>query len=65
MPRPQPKKTPVLEMLTMDSDLSAEDRLKLTLYEGMPTKEIDLWRGTPQDLADRLLEFMKEEGFLQ
>lgn len=58
-PRPRPKKT-----MTLDSSLSAEDRLKMLLSGGMSQKKGDLWEGTPQELARRLVDHLRREGFL-
>ena len=64
LPRPRPKRTPFLDMLTMDSGLQAEERLRLVLSGGMTETNGELWQGTPQDLANRLIEYLKGQGFL-
>ncbi|MEA5004079.1 MAG: electron transfer flavoprotein subunit beta/FixA family protein [Christensenella sp.] len=43
--------------VTIDDSLSAEDRIKMIINGGIEKKEkIDLWRGTAEALADRLME---------
>jgi electron transfer flavoprotein beta subunit len=63
-PRPKPRKTVTLDTLTSDTSLSAEDRLNLVQSYGMTQSDGDLWQGSPQELAKRVVNFIKKEGFL-
>ena len=63
-PRPRPRRSPILDVLTLDVKLSGEERLKLVLSGGMAEKNGELWQGTPQGLADRLVDFLKAQGYL-
>jgi len=64
-PRPQPKRSPFLETLTTDKNLSGEDRLQMVLAGGVTEKDGELWKGTSEELASRFVEFLKREAFLQ
>jgi len=58
-PKPRTKKS-----ISMDSSMSPEDRLKMLSTGGMTEKKGDLWQGTPEELARKLVELLKKEGFL-
>lgn len=51
LPRPRPKK-----ILTVDSSLSADERLESISSGGMQKRAGELWEGEPQELARRLAE---------
>lgn len=47
--------------VTIDDSLSAEERIRMIINGGIEKKEkIDLWRGTPEAISDRLMEY---DGF--
>lgn len=60
MPRPRPRK-----VLAPDRKISAMDRMKQVMSGGFKEKEGRICRGTPQRLGQRIVNVLKENGFIK
>jgi len=58
-PKPRPKK-----VFTPDSQLSAEERLRLIISGGITKKQGDLLEGDPEKIALNVVRFLKEKKLL-
>ncbi len=60
MPRPRPRK-----VLAPDRKVSALDRMKQVMSGGFQRKEGKICRGSPQRLGQRIVDVLKENGFIK
>lgn len=60
IPRPRPRK-----VLAPDRKISAMDRMKQVMSGGFKEKEGKICRGTPQRLGQRIVNVLKENGFIK
>ena len=60
LPKPRPKK-----IFTPDSNLSAEERLRLVISGGVTQKQSDVLEGDPGKIAATVVQFLSEKEFLQ
>ena len=58
-PRPRPKK-----IFTPDSSLPAAERMRLILTGGIAEKKGDLLEGPPEDIASKLVSYLKQQKLL-
>ena len=58
-PRPRPKK-----IFTPDSQLPAAERMRLILTGGIAEKKGDLLEGPPEDIASKLVSYLKQQKLL-
>jgi electron transfer flavoprotein alpha/beta subunit len=59
LPKPRPKK-----IFTPDSNLSAEERLRLVISGGVTQKQSDVLEGNASSIATTVVQFFKEKKFI-
>lgn len=59
LPKPRPKK-----VFTPDSQLSAQERMRLIMSGGVTQKQGDLIRGNPKEIAAKVVQFLKSKKLL-
>lgn len=59
LPKPRPRKT-----FTPDSGKSAFDRIKQLMSGGEEKEEGNVHQGTPENLGERVVNFLSEKGFI-
>ena len=59
LPKPRPKK-----VFTPDSQLSAQERMRLIMSGGVTQKQSDLIRGTPKEIAAKIVQFLDSKKLL-
>jgi electron transfer flavoprotein beta subunit len=58
-PKPRPKK-----IFTPDSQLSADERMRLIMSGGVTQKQSDVLKGDPKNVASTIIQFLNEKKFL-